>query len=159
MSRSPRPTSTRPVHAARRRVAALALFLLLAAPAAQAEGDRLGWVEAIEAGLDQPLFRPNDDWRARGLAFIDLPLQIRARFDASFARFRTLPDHLAAPLVAEAGPVRRFDRHIQSRVALTRPMARGIELEVVWETRNRVESGDPMAFGRQVVAAMIRITP
>ena len=36
---------------------------------------------------------------------------------------------------------------------------RGVELEVVWETRNRVESGDPMAFGRQIVGAMIRITP
>jgi len=81
-----------------------------------------------------------------------------ARFDASLERFQTRPDHLAAPLVAQAGPGLRFDRHIQSRVSLTRPLAEGVELEVVWETRNRVESGDPMAFGRQIVGAMIRIT-
>lgn len=159
MSRSPRSTSTPGAGLARPWVAALALVILLAAPAAQADGTRVSWLEALGEGFEQPLFQPNDDWRAQGLAFIDLPLQIRARFDASYGRFRTQPDHLAAPLVAVAGPGLRFDRHIQSRIALTRPLAEGIELEVAWETRNRIESGDPMAFGRQVVGAMIRITP
>ncbi len=159
MFRSPRSTSAPGAGSPRPWVAALVLALLLAAPAAYAEDDRVRWLEVVGEGFEQPLFRPNEDWRARGLAFVDLPLQIRARFDASYGRFRTQPDHLAAPLVAEAGPGLRFDRHIQSRVALTRPLTEGIELEVVWETRNRIESGDPMAFGRQVVGAMIRITP
>ncbi len=159
MSPSPRSTSIRATHRVRPSVAMLLLLFLLAAPVAQAEQDRLAWIEALGARFEEPLFRPNLDWRAKGLAFIDLPLQIRARFDASFNRFRTRPDDLAAPIVSAVGPGLRFDRHIQSRVALTRPLARGVELEVVWETRNRIESGDPMAFGRQLVGAMIRFTP
>ena len=157
MSRFPRSTST--PGATRPWVAALALLFLLAAPVASAEDDRLAWVEALGANFEQPLFRPNEDWRAEGIAFIDLPLQIRARFDASYGRFRTRPDQFAAPLVSDVGPGLRFERHIQSRVALTRPLAEGIELEFVWESRNRVTSRDPMAFGRQIVGAMIRITP
>lgn len=159
MPRSPHSTSTRGGASLRLRVAALAFVALLAAQGAQAEGPGVGWLEPLREALEEPLFRPNDDWRAQGLAYVDLPLRIRARFDASLERFRTRPDHLAAPLVGEVGPELRFDRHIQSRVALTRPLAEGIELEIAWETRNRIESGDPMAFGRQVVGAMIRITP
>jgi len=159
MSRPPRSTSTRRAALLRLRVAALVLVAVLAGPAARAEDPAADWLDVLGQEFEQPLFRPNDDWRAQGLAYVDLPLQIRARFEASLERFRTRPDHLAAPLVAQAGPGLRFDRHIQSRVSLTRPLTEGVELEVVWETRNRVESGDPMAFGRQIVGAMIRITP
>lgn len=159
MSLPPRSTSTRRAALLRLRVTALFVVAVLAGPAARAEDPAPRWLDVLGEEFDQPLFRPNDDWRARGLAYVDLPLQIRARFDASLVRFRTRPDHLAAPLVAEVGPGLRIDRHIQSRVALTRPLAQGVELEVAWETRNRVESGDPMAFGRQIVGAMIRITP
>lgn len=159
MPRPPRPTSTRRAALRHLRAAALFLVAVLAGPAARAEDPAQRWIGVLGEEFGQPLFRPNDDWRARGLAYVDLPFQIRARFDASLERFRTRPDHLAAPLVSEVGPGLRIDRHIQSRVALTRPLAEGVELEVVWETRNRVESGDPMAFGRQIVGAMIRITP
>lgn len=104
--------------------------------------------------------RPNQDWRARGLAYIDLPLQLRARFDAHYSKYGSPVDHLAAPHAAALGPELRFERHIESRVALTRPLWQGIELEVAWQTRNRVEAGgDLMGFGRQVVGAQIRITP
>ena len=158
MSRFPRSTSIPGVARVRPRVAALLLLGLLSVPSAKAETDRRAWVDAIGDRFEEPLFRPNPDWRAKGLAFIDLPLQVRARFDARFDRFGTRPDGLAAPLVANTGPGRRFDRHIQSRVALTRPVTEGIELEVVWETRNRVEAEDPMAFGRQLFGALVRIS-
>lgn len=100
-----------------------------------------------------------DDWRARGLAFFDLPLGIRARFDARYSKYGSPVDHLAAPLATAVGPGLRFERHIESRVAFSRPLTRGIELEIAWQTRNRVEIGDPMGFGRQIVGAMIRIAP
>jgi len=160
MSRSARSTST--AGAVRRGVAALCLTFF-AATAAMAEtptfepADRL--LELIRQPFEGSLFQPNRDWRAKGLAFIDFPFRIRARFDANYSHFRTRPDLLAAPHVAQAGPGLRFDRHIESRVALTRPLREGVEFEVVWETRNRIEAGDPLAFGRQVVGAMIRITP
>lgn len=104
------------------------------------------------------LFQPNDDWRARGLAFVDLPFRFRARFDANYRRFQTHSDDLAAPLVSAVGPGRLQERQIESRIALTRPLVEGVELEVMWETRNGVERRDPMAFGRQVVGAVLRIT-
>lgn len=142
----------------------LFLAFLLAVPAAWAEDGRAERTlfDALEAAArqdEQPLFRPNQDWRARGLAYIDLPLRIRARFDASYTRHRSESDTLAAPMVAGVGPGLRIERQIESRIALTRPLTDGIELELVWETRNRIESGDPMSFGRQIVGAMIRITP
>ncbi|GEM_PF-4181278 len=160
MSRSPRSTST--AGAVRRGVAVLCLTFFAATAAMGEEptfepADR--FLELIRQPFEGPLFQPNHDWRAQGLAFIDFPFRIRARFDANYSHFRTRPDHLAAPHVAHAGPGLRFDRHIDSRVALTRPLTEGVEFEVVWETRNRIEAGDPMAFGRQVVGAMIRITP
>ena len=160
MPRSVRSTST--AGAARRGVAALCLTFF-AATAAMAEEpsfkptDR--FLELIRQPFEGPLFQPNRDWREKGLAFIDLPFRIRARFDANYSHFRTRPDRLAAPQVDQAGPGLRFDRHIESRVALTLPLREGVEFGVVWETRNRIEAGDPLAFGRQVVGAMIRITP
>ena len=158
MSRSPRSTSIRRLRPGPW-IAALALVFLLAPAAAQATDDRLEWLDLVGLELDEPLFRPNEDWRARGLAYVDLPLQIRARFDARYTRFRTMPDHMAADLISQAGPGLRFERQIQSRITLARPIAEGIELEFVWETRNRIEANDPMGFGRQIVGAMIRITP
>ena len=53
-------------------------------------------------GLNQ-LVIPNEDWRANGLAYVDLPLRIRASFDTSYRHHGTLSDRLASPLVNDVG--------------------------------------------------------
>ncbi len=100
-----------------------------------------------------------DLWRKRGLAFIDLPLGIRARFDASYSRHLYSSDVLAQSFVADFGPEIVGDRTLESRISLTRALARGIELEIAWETRNSLAVDDPMGFGRQTIGARIRISP
>ena len=105
------------------------------------------------------LFAPNEEWRARGLAYVDLPLRIRARFDTSYRHHGTRSDRLASPLVSSVGPAILSDQSLESRISFTRPIFERIELEVAWQTRNRLTSGDPMGFGRQIVGAFIRVTP
>ncbi len=99
------------------------------------------------------------DWRERGLAHVDLPLRFRARFDTSYTRHTTGSDRLASPFVGQLGPSLDLNPVLETRVAITRPLADRIELEISWQTRNELTMGDPMAFGRQIVGAFIRITP
>ena len=100
-----------------------------------------------------------DHWRERGLAFVDLPLGIRARFDASYSRHLYSSDVLAQSFVADFGPEIVGDRTLESRISLTRALAPGVELEIAWETRNSLAVDDPMGFGRQTIGARIRISP
>ena len=108
--------------------------------------------------FNQPLV-PNEDWRASGLAYVELPLRIRASFDASYRQHGTLSDRLASPLVNDVGPGIISDETLESRISFTRPITERIEIEVAWLTSNRLTTGDPMGFGRQIVGAFIRLTP
>ena len=117
-----------------------------------------GWAPSAAADRGDPAIdRP--DWRDRGLAHVDLPFRFRARFDTSYMRHGTWSDRLASRFLGEVGPGRVVDSMLETRVAIARPLVDRIELGIAWQTRNALTMGDPMAFGRQVVGAFIRITP
>ena len=101
----------------------------------------------------------SEKWRARGLAFVDLPMGVRARFDSTYTRNPFQSDDLSLPYVTHTGPGIRGERSLESRFALTRPITDKIEFEISWGTRNSLASNDPMGFGRQTVGAFIRIAP
>jgi hypothetical protein len=137
------------------RLAVVALFVL-GAPLSFAEDP----IEPLEPQAIEIVPSLEDDlWRQRGLAYIDLPLGIRARFDTAYSRYLYSSDSLAQRYLQDAGPGAQRDRTLESRIALSRPVAPGIELEIAWETRNNLEASDPMGFGRQTVGARIRISP
>jgi hypothetical protein len=125
----------------------LALMLCAAPPLARAEDE------------PETLDTASEKWRVRGLAFIDLPLRIRARFDSTYTRNNSLSDDLSLPYVTHVGPGIRGERSLESRFALTRPITDKIEFEISWGTRNSLAGNDPMSFGRQTVGAFIRIAP
>ncbi len=134
----------------------LALAVGVAAPATSRAG-----AGAREGGTDEQAERlpPDPDWRPRGLAHIDLPLQLRARFDAADGRWDSRAARLASPYTSQVGPGIAAERAIESRIALTRPIVGRLELEISWRTRNRLSGRDPMGFGPQVVGALLRFTP
>ena len=103
----------------------------------------------------------DDGWRARGMAHVDLPLGLRARFDASYSDYVYSSDLLSQSFLAlaQVGPKIVGDRTIESRIAVSRALAPGIELEIAWESRNNLAVSDPMGFGRQTIGALIRISP
>lgn len=105
------------------------------------------------------LLVPNENWRASGLAYVDLPLRIRASFDTRYRHHGTLSDRLASPLVNDVGPGIISNETLESRISFTRPITERIEIEVAWQTSNRLTTGDPLRFGRQIVGAFIRVTP
>jgi len=109
--------------------------------------------------IPSPRDEPNDAWRQAGLAFLDFPLGIRARIDAAYSEHLYFSDLRALPYANEFGPGIRGDHTLESRIALSRPIARGIELEIAWESRNRLATSDPLGFGRQTIGARIRIAP
>lgn len=153
MSRSPQP---QPTPLARRRIptgfVVLGLLATLAVLPVSASADP---GDEISVSEEPPII----DWRAKGLAYLDLPLEIRARFDASYTHHAFDSDHLASPYVNGVGPSIISERSLKSRISFTRPIADGVEIEIAWETRNRIVASDPMGFGRQVVGALIRFTP
>ena len=102
---------------------------------------------------------PDERWRESGLAYIDFPLGFRARFDTSYTRHSYSSDVLAQPYLDDFGPGIRQSRSLESRIALTRPIMQGVELEIAWETRNSLATSDPLGFGRQTIGARIRISP
>lgn len=99
------------------------------------------------------------DWRARGLAHVDLPLLFRATFDTSYMLQSTWSDRLASPFVSDVGPGIVGDPALETRLSISRPLIDRVELGISWTTRNRLAVQDPMEFGRQMVGAFIRITP
>ena len=108
--------------------------------------------------FNQPLV-PNEDWRASGLAYVELPLRIRASFDASYRQHGTLSDRLASPLVNDVGPGIISDETLESRISFTRPITERIEIEVAWLTSNRLTTSDPMGFGAKSLARSFASPP
>ncbi|MCP4907210.1 MAG: hypothetical protein GY910_19720 [bacterium] len=140
---------------ARRLAAAViaTLFWALAAPVASAQ-------QTFDLTPGQSLLNEQDPlWRSRGLAFVDLPLGFRVRYDAVYSRHLYASDLLSQPHADAFGPSIQSDSTLESRFALTRAIAEGIEFEIAWETRNSLAAGDLLGFGRQTIGARIRISP
>jgi hypothetical protein len=95
----------------------------------------------------------------QGLTILDLPLQFRAQFDATYTRSLYASDILATPHVNEFGPSLRDDHSLQSHFELTRFLSDRIEIGIVWGGRSRISETDFLDFGRQTVGAMIRFIP
>jgi len=157
--RQPDCPSTRPLARIRpigARWACLLLSLaasLAAAPSLAEDGPpRDGGAGAIR-------MRAREDWRPVGLAHIDLPLRVRARFDARDGQWASRAAQLAAPHAIATGPGLANRRAIESRIALSRPLLGRLEFEISWRTQNRLSSESPMGFGDHVVGALLRFTP
>lgn len=134
------------------RVLATLLFVFVAPTVRAEEPKDHSTVLTVEA-------EPDERWRESGLAHVDLPLGIRARFEASYLRHLYSSDLLAQTYIGGFGPGIQRSHSVESRVALTRPIMQGIEFEIAWEVRNSLALSDPMGFGRQTIGARIRISP
>jgi len=97
--------------------------------------------------------------RAEGLAFVDLPLNIRARFDVTYSDDLYRSDALARPYATVAGPRIRDDESLESQFALTRSLSENVEIGIVWAARSPVAPIDLFDFHHQTIGAMIRIVP
>ena len=103
--------------------------------------------------------RPRIDRRAKGIAFFDLPLQIRAHFDTTYTYHFYQSDELAMPFLDPAGPRIREVMSLESRLTLARSLTDHIEVGIVWGARSPISQIDLFDFERQTVGAMIRIVP
>jgi len=102
---------------------------------------------------------PNEDWRARGIAFFDFPRRIRARVDSSYDVHSTTSDRLASAFLGEAGPSMASAREIETRIALSRPLFGRVEVEIAWQSRARLAMRGPFELRGQIVGAFIRFSP
>lgn len=145
----------------------LALLILGASPATAGRptaplGDAAADDRAGDGRAHAPRTPPSLDapWRARGMAFLDLPLGLRARYEArALHRFGALNDGSArfAELLDDAN--RRATSLLESRFALTRALAPHVELELAWAARSPLSIFDLTRIEDQRVAAMIRFAP
>lgn len=100
-------------------------------------------------------------WRSRGLAFVDLPFGLRARYDAQAllrpsARSAIETSLFDAPAAETA---RRTTRLLESRFTVSRAVAPRIELELSWASRSPLAVVDLLRIEDQRVTAMIRFVP
>ncbi|MEZ4332824.1 MAG: hypothetical protein R3F35_13770 [Myxococcota bacterium] len=119
----------------------------------------------VRAAFDAAIVRaaataPHGRWRARGLAFVDLPHGLRARYDAQALLALPSSDDLMSTLFdpPSAAPQRR-NRLLESRFALSRIVAPRVEVEVSWATRSPLSVVDLVRIEDQRVSAMIRFVP
>lgn len=105
--------------------------------------------------------RPLDlRWRARGVAFIDLPFGLRARYDAqALYRLSARDDFNTAVSGLPTGAAPHSTRLLESRFALSHVLAPRIELELSWAARSPLTRVDLLRIEDQRVAAMIRFVP
>lgn len=109
--------------------------------------------------------RVDQRWRARGVACVDLPFGLRARYDARTLHRPAPGDELEA---AFSDRSTAFDptsdavgraRLLESRFTLSRALARHVEVELSWATRSPLSRVDLLRIEDQRVAAMIRFVP
>ncbi len=101
-------------------------------------------------------------WRARGVAFVDLPFGLRARYEAQALHRLAERDGLSPaffdlPTGGAAAP--RRARLLESRFALSCVLAQHLELELSWAARSPLSMVDLLWIEDQRVAAMIRFVP
>lgn len=104
-------------------------------------------------------------WRARGVAFVDLPFGLRARYDAQTLHRPTPGNELetafsdrSAAFDRSAGAVGRA-RLLESRLSLSHALAHHVEIELSWAARSPLSRVDLLRIEDQRVAAMIRFVP
>lgn len=103
--------------------------------------------------------RPVAIGRAKGIAYVDLPMRLRASFDTTYTGRTRLGDKLARPYTAEVGPRVRESDSLESRVALTRVFFNGIEIGIMCAAPNSPATSGFLDFERLTVGAMVRIVP
>ncbi|MBK7950405.1 MAG: hypothetical protein IPK00_17040 [Deltaproteobacteria bacterium] len=144
------------------------LALALTAPYAQAQsagtsvrsrallGSAAGWATTPSAERAQA-----ERWRSRGLAYVDLPFGLRARYDAQALLRPSARSPIATTLfdVPAAATARRTTRLLESRFAVSRVLGPRVELELSWATRSPLAVVDLMRIEDQRVTAMIRFVP
>lgn len=110
---------------------------------------------------DPAVARQSDDrWRARGMAFFDLPLGLRARYEAhALHRLALRQDHATPLLELPDGASRRSAQLLESRFAVSRVLAPHLELELAWAARSPLSMVDLLRIEDQRLAAMIRFVP
>ena len=115
---------------------------------------------AFDRDDERTFDRPSrSSYRETGLAYIDLPLRLRARFDIAYVDDVYQSDALARPYVTVSGPSLRDDESLESQFALTRSLTDKVEVGIVWHARSPLAHIDLFDFERQTVGAMIRIVP
>ena len=150
--------------AVRRIVSGIALFALalasLAMPIRAFAAGAAGTSDAADLGVrleGRPLDLP---WRAQGVAFIDLPFGLRARYDAQALHRLSARDDLTAAFSGlPTGVGSHATRLLESRFALSHVLAPRVELELSWATRSPLTRVDLLRIEDQRVAAMIRFVP
>jgi hypothetical protein len=136
--------------------AALAAILLLGAPAAFSS-DEADITDGADLA-DDPQPSP-ETGRETGLAYIDLPMDFRARYDATYTNLLYMSDRLARPYAANFGPNLHSDYSLESSIALTRSISNKIEIGIIWGGRSPIGNVAVFDFDRQSVRAMISIVP
>lgn len=155
-----RPRSRRHLEPLRHALASLLLAGLFGAGIANAQHTLT--IGAHDSAVDRmAVARAADDrWRARGMAFLDLPLGLRARYEAQALHRLTLGQDLGTPFVElPDGATRRSTRLLESRFALSRVLAPHLELELAWAARSPLSMVDLLRIEDQRLAAMIRFVP
>ena len=99
---------------------------------------------------------PKDD---EGGTYLELPMDLRAHFEATYSDEFYISDELARPYVGAVGPRIRNDHSLESTVALMRSISDRIEIGIVWGARRPLMNLNLLDFERQTVGAMIRLTP
>jgi hypothetical protein len=137
--------------------AALAVILFLGAPAAFSsnEADKTDGADLADLA-DDPQPSPKSG-RETGLAYIDLPMDFRARFDATYTNLLYMSDRLARPYTANFGPNPHSDYSLESSIALTRSISNRVEIGIMWGGRSPIANVAVFDFDRQSVRAMVRI--
>jgi len=94
--------------------------------------------------------------RATGLAYVDLPILVRASFASTLTDGLYLSDELAKPYVANFKPNLRSDHSLENRISLTRSISDKLEIGIVWGARSRLTKINFLDFERQTIGAMLR---
>jgi hypothetical protein len=95
---------------------------------------------------------------ARSVLELELPLALRFRLDGAYGRDRYASESAAFARATRVGPAATHSHTLESRVALVRPVWRGLEFGVAWTARGLLSTSAGLDLDRQVLGALIRVS-
>jgi tetratricopeptide (TPR) repeat protein len=101
-----------------------------------------------------------DSWRARGIATLALPFQIRAQVNAAYSHDRYHNDNFTYLLqtIGAGEPRKRRDDILSGRIGLSRAVIEHVRFEVYWRGARQISNVDAFDYDKQIIGALMRFS-
>ncbi len=118
----------------------------------ETQAEPSGFSDAFDGDFD------HDSLRARAVASLVLPFDLRSRIEASYEHDRYHNDNFSHFVDTLGGLRKREDDIVSGRISLSAPIVRHVRFEVYWRGTRRISNVDLFDYDKQIAGAVLRVS-